>query len=178
MSMDLAWQPSLFDGPGVTVRPHADFAGLRRHELGAGAWVDVAPRWCDGADALFARRGHLGIHCRTAGDKARLAFLHEQIVVPVGMDFRLAVLVADGVDDLVAVMLGQHHLGIKRARGHALLHGVTQLLAADMADGLFRRQLFHGGEGCLGRLGDDGQRRQDQPGDQELAHDVSFKFFA
>jgi len=55
MSMDLAWQPSLFDGPGVTVRPHADFAGLRRHELGAGAWVDVAPRWCDGADALFAR---------------------------------------------------------------------------------------------------------------------------
>jgi alkylated DNA repair dioxygenase AlkB len=55
MSMDLAWQPSLFDGPGAAVRAHADFAGLRRHELGDGAWLDVAPRWCDGADALFAR---------------------------------------------------------------------------------------------------------------------------
>jgi alkylated DNA repair dioxygenase AlkB len=55
MSMDLSWQPSLFEGPEVTVRAHADFAGLRRHELGAGAWVDVAPHWCDGADALFAR---------------------------------------------------------------------------------------------------------------------------
>jgi alkylated DNA repair dioxygenase AlkB len=55
MSMDLAWQPSLFEGPGVSVSAHADFAGLRRHELGDGAWLDVAPRWCDGADALFAR---------------------------------------------------------------------------------------------------------------------------
>src|SRR4051812_8999657 len=56
--------------------------------------------------ALFPRRGYLGIHRRPTGDKAGLAFLHEQIVIPVGMDFGLAVLIADGVDDLIAVMFG------------------------------------------------------------------------
>jgi alkylated DNA repair dioxygenase AlkB len=55
MSPDLAWQPSLFEGAGVAVRAHRDFAGLRRHELTDGAWVDVVPRWCEGADTLFAR---------------------------------------------------------------------------------------------------------------------------
>jgi alkylated DNA repair dioxygenase AlkB len=29
--------------------------GLRRTELGAGAWIDVLPGWLSGADALFAR---------------------------------------------------------------------------------------------------------------------------
>lgn len=29
--------------------------GLRRRELGAGAWVDVLPGWLGGADALFTR---------------------------------------------------------------------------------------------------------------------------
>jgi alkylated DNA repair dioxygenase AlkB len=51
--MDLAWQPSLLDGPGVTV--DRGFGGLVRHELGGGAWVDVAPGWLQGADALFDR---------------------------------------------------------------------------------------------------------------------------
>ncbi|MEW2133104.1 alpha-ketoglutarate-dependent dioxygenase AlkB [Streptomyces sp. NPDC005435] len=30
-------------------------AGLRRTELGAGAWIDVLPGWLSGADALFER---------------------------------------------------------------------------------------------------------------------------
>ena len=48
---DLAWQPSLLDtGPPV---PDASFATVRRIELGSGAWVDVAPGWLTGADALF-----------------------------------------------------------------------------------------------------------------------------
>lgn len=51
--MDLAWQPSLLDGPAVTV--DREFGGLVRHELGAGAWVDVAPGWLQGADELFDR---------------------------------------------------------------------------------------------------------------------------
>jgi alkylated DNA repair dioxygenase AlkB len=51
--MELAWQPSLLDWPEVTVDPH--FAGLERHELGAGAWVDVTPGWLRGADELFHR---------------------------------------------------------------------------------------------------------------------------
>ncbi|MFM9588067.1 alpha-ketoglutarate-dependent dioxygenase AlkB [Streptomyces scabiei] len=29
--------------------------GLRRRELGAGAWIDLLPGWVTGADALFAR---------------------------------------------------------------------------------------------------------------------------
>lgn len=50
--VDLAWQPSLLDGPVVEV--DAGFHGLRRHALSRGAWVDHAPGWCHGADALFA----------------------------------------------------------------------------------------------------------------------------
>ncbi|HZG90148.1 MAG TPA: alpha-ketoglutarate-dependent dioxygenase AlkB [Pseudonocardia sp.] len=55
MATDLAWQPSLFDGAGGSVRPDPAFGRLRRHDLADGAWVDVAPRWLSGADALLAR---------------------------------------------------------------------------------------------------------------------------
>ena len=51
--VDLAWQPSLLDGPAVEFDP--EFHGLRRRELAEGAWVDHAPGWCRGADELFAR---------------------------------------------------------------------------------------------------------------------------
>jgi alkylated DNA repair dioxygenase AlkB len=53
MAMDLAWQPSLLDSPAVEI--DTGFRGLRRHELAGGAWVDLAPGWCPGADDLFAR---------------------------------------------------------------------------------------------------------------------------
>ncbi|MDN5931791.1 MAG: alpha-ketoglutarate-dependent dioxygenase AlkB, partial [Pseudonocardia sp.] len=52
MDVDLAWQPSLLDGPVVAV--DTGFHGLHRRELAGGAWVDHAPGWCSGADALFA----------------------------------------------------------------------------------------------------------------------------
>ncbi|WP_181782843.1 alpha-ketoglutarate-dependent dioxygenase AlkB [Pseudonocardia pini] len=51
--MDLAWQPSLLDGPALAV--DGGFGGLVRHELGTGAWVDLAPGWLRGADDLFDR---------------------------------------------------------------------------------------------------------------------------
>jgi hypothetical protein len=51
--VDLAWQPSLLDTPAVEIDP--EFHGLRRRELDHGAWVDHAPGWCRGADALFVR---------------------------------------------------------------------------------------------------------------------------
>jgi alkylated DNA repair dioxygenase AlkB len=54
VDVDLAWQPSLLDGAPV-VGFDVAFAGLRRRELGDGAWLDVAPGWCRGADALFAQ---------------------------------------------------------------------------------------------------------------------------
>jgi alkylated DNA repair dioxygenase AlkB len=47
LAADLVWQPSLLDGLEV--------APARRHELGGGAWVDIAPSWCVGAEELFAR---------------------------------------------------------------------------------------------------------------------------
>ncbi|GAA1293219.1 alpha-ketoglutarate-dependent dioxygenase AlkB [Pseudonocardia aurantiaca] len=53
MAMDLAWQPSLLDAPAVEI--DTSFRGLRRDELADGAWVDLAPGWCRGADDLFAR---------------------------------------------------------------------------------------------------------------------------
>jgi alkylated DNA repair dioxygenase AlkB len=46
------WQPSLLD----LDRPigfDPSFDGARRRFLGAGAWVEVVPRWVQGADALF-----------------------------------------------------------------------------------------------------------------------------
>jgi alkylated DNA repair dioxygenase AlkB len=50
---DLAWQPSLLDAPVLEL--DRSFAGLHRRALAEGAWVDHAPGWCRGADALFAR---------------------------------------------------------------------------------------------------------------------------
>lgn len=51
-TVDLAWQPSLLDGPKLEI--DAGFHGLRRRELGSGAWVEHLPGWCRGADELFA----------------------------------------------------------------------------------------------------------------------------
>jgi alkylated DNA repair dioxygenase AlkB len=51
--IDLAWQPSLLDASAVEFDP--GFHTLRRQELADGAWVDLAPAWCRGADVLFAR---------------------------------------------------------------------------------------------------------------------------
>jgi alkylated DNA repair dioxygenase AlkB len=48
---ELSWQPSLFDGGGVTVDP--GFAGLTRRVLSPDAWIDHCPGWVRGADALF-----------------------------------------------------------------------------------------------------------------------------
>lgn len=53
VTQDLAWQPSLLDGGTAELDPA--FPGLRRHALRDGAWVDVVPGWCAGADGLFAR---------------------------------------------------------------------------------------------------------------------------
>ena len=53
MAIDLAWQPSLLDAPAVEI--DTGFRGLRRDELAGGAWVDLVPGWCRGADDLFAR---------------------------------------------------------------------------------------------------------------------------
>ena len=47
LAADLVWQPSLLAGLEV--------AAARRHELGHGAWVDIAPGWCASAEELFAR---------------------------------------------------------------------------------------------------------------------------
>jgi alkylated DNA repair dioxygenase AlkB len=54
VAVDLAWQPSLLDG-APAVEFDAGFGGVHRRELAGGAWLDVAPGWCRGADPLFAR---------------------------------------------------------------------------------------------------------------------------
>src|SRR5215204_406445 len=50
--MQLAWQASLFAGGEVGI--DASFAGIQRHELAHGAWVDEVRGWVQGADELFA----------------------------------------------------------------------------------------------------------------------------
>jgi alkylated DNA repair dioxygenase AlkB len=49
--MAVAFQPSLFDAPEISVGP---LAGLRRTALTRGAWIDTLPGWLTGADELFA----------------------------------------------------------------------------------------------------------------------------
>jgi alkylated DNA repair dioxygenase AlkB len=54
-----AYQPSIFDFPsGETAREtptHEPLPGrLTRHELTAGAWIDVLPGWLHGSDSVFA----------------------------------------------------------------------------------------------------------------------------
>jgi alkylated DNA repair dioxygenase AlkB len=52
--MSIAWQGSLLDGGSdVRVGPLGD--AVQRTSLDRGAWLDVRPRWLDGADTLFER---------------------------------------------------------------------------------------------------------------------------
>jgi alkylated DNA repair dioxygenase AlkB len=53
--MAVAFQPSLFDAPDITLGP---LAGLQRAVLSRGAWVDTLPGWVTGADELFERLVH------------------------------------------------------------------------------------------------------------------------
>jgi alkylated DNA repair dioxygenase AlkB len=46
------WQPTLL-GAGEAPAVDADFDGARRRFLGQGAWLDIVPGWCRGADTLF-----------------------------------------------------------------------------------------------------------------------------
>lgn len=52
MPPDLVFQPSLLAGGAPT--PDAAFRTVERIDLGSGAWVDHAPGWLAGADALFS----------------------------------------------------------------------------------------------------------------------------
>jgi len=49
--MALAWQGSIFGG---APEPDASFRRLERTALARGAWLDHAPGWLAGSDALFA----------------------------------------------------------------------------------------------------------------------------
>jgi alkylated DNA repair dioxygenase AlkB len=51
-----AYQPSIFDFPsGAAAAAHEPLPGrLIRHELTAGAWVDVLPGWIHGSDTVFS----------------------------------------------------------------------------------------------------------------------------
>ncbi|MDP8987264.1 MAG: alpha-ketoglutarate-dependent dioxygenase AlkB [Actinomycetota bacterium] len=48
----LAWQGSLLAGGEPSV--DRTFAGVRREELAGGAWLEHAPGWLSGADAVFS----------------------------------------------------------------------------------------------------------------------------
>ena len=47
----MVWQPSLLGA--ATPRCDPAFRGAERRDLGSGAWLELAPRWVDGADPLF-----------------------------------------------------------------------------------------------------------------------------
>lgn len=55
--MTVDFQGSLFDALTETPGPVLGALGgaVRRHHLGAGAWVDIRPAWVSGADDLFGR---------------------------------------------------------------------------------------------------------------------------
>lgn len=50
------WQASLLDGdPGDGPSIAPGWVGLRRTDLGAGAWIEHVPRWVSGSDVLLER---------------------------------------------------------------------------------------------------------------------------
>ena len=51
METGVPFQPTLFDGPPTALDP--SFATLERLQLDARSWVDHAPGWVSGSDALF-----------------------------------------------------------------------------------------------------------------------------
>ncbi len=53
MPDDMTWQPSLLE-TAVEVDVDTSFSSLRRIELDAHSWIDFAPGWVEGSDALFA----------------------------------------------------------------------------------------------------------------------------
>ncbi|HEU5475957.1 MAG TPA: alpha-ketoglutarate-dependent dioxygenase AlkB [Actinophytocola sp.] len=53
--MSVPLQGSLFAGDEGAPPSLGSLAGLRRTPLAHGAWVDVLPAWCGGADKLFQR---------------------------------------------------------------------------------------------------------------------------
>jgi hypothetical protein len=52
-SPNLSWQPSLLEAVAET-RIDEEFLALERIQLDPVSWVDFAPTWVDGSDALFA----------------------------------------------------------------------------------------------------------------------------
>ena len=66
MADTLTFQASLLDTIAAGPAYAADFAGMRRHHLPGGAWVDRLPGWVRGADALYdAAELHLPWRTRT-----------------------------------------------------------------------------------------------------------------
>jgi alkylated DNA repair dioxygenase AlkB len=56
VTIDLAWQPSLLDDvSAAAVAFDPALPRLHRRHLPGGAWLDVVPGWCTGADLLFSR---------------------------------------------------------------------------------------------------------------------------
>jgi alkylated DNA repair dioxygenase AlkB len=49
--VQVAWQPSLFDGGPLVL--DFDYTGLRRIQLDARSWVDYCPGWLSGSDIVF-----------------------------------------------------------------------------------------------------------------------------
>lgn len=97
MAIDLAWQPSLLDA-GPDPVPAADFAGVVRHDLGDGAWVDHVPGWLHGADRLFA-----DLLDRTPWS-GRSVRMYERTVVEPRLTHRWT------LDDAPALLTGLAHL--------------------------------------------------------------------
>lgn len=106
VDVDLAWQPSLLDVPRVEVDaaapgPHGH--GVTRHDLAAGAWVDRAPGWCAGADALFA-----DLLAGTPWDPPREVRMYDRTVLEPRLT-HLAVAAAPAPLRVMAARLGERY---------------------------------------------------------------------
>jgi alkylated DNA repair dioxygenase AlkB len=70
-SLDLIWQPSLFEAGEVSV--DASFERLQRVRLDPTAWVDYAPGWVGGSDRLFSQI----LQLRQWGQRTRRMYDHK-----------------------------------------------------------------------------------------------------
>lgn len=103
MPQELAWQPSLLgSGP---VEPDPALHGRRRRTLAGGAWIDLVPAWCAGADSLFER-----LLVETPWGPQREVRMYERMVPEPRLTHRWPLAAAPSELASMARLLSKHYL--------------------------------------------------------------------
>lgn len=102
MHEDRPWQPSLLGAGPIETDPELN--GRHRRHLPWGAWIDLVPAWCSGADELFAR-----LLVDTPWDPQREVRMYERLVPEPRLTHRWSLDSAPPVLASMARVLGERY---------------------------------------------------------------------